>query len=144
MARKNATSAHTQQVTHHYAVRYPDHQPRAHDPHYKDFNEFHRRTQATAQCAVGARRGDFSECSLDQPLELHHSHIEWALLNDVDLALLERDYPGVSDADAVGAWVESAANLEWLCEFHHRGHGGAHVASAADYEAANYVRGLIQ
>jgi hypothetical protein len=43
----------------------------------------------------------------------------------------------------VGAWVESADNLQWLCEFHHRGHGGVHIASSSDYEAERYVRGLI-
>jgi len=136
--------AHDQPVTHHYTVRFPSHEARENDPHYRDFDAFRRRTQKTAQCAVGSRRGDFSDCSLDKPLELHHAHIEFALLNNVDLALLERQYPGVSDPDQVGAWIESADNLEWLCEFHHRGHGGAHVASAADFEAQNFIKGLIQ
>lgn len=39
--------------------------------------------------------------------------------------------------------MESAANLEWLCEFHHRGHGGVHVASSADFEAEKFIKGLI-
>jgi hypothetical protein len=43
----------------------------------------------------------------------------------------------------VGAWVESADNLRWLCVFHHRGPGGAHTASHADFEAELYVLGLI-
>ena len=89
-------------------------------------------------------RNDFSECSLDKPLELHHSHVEFSLQNGVDLKWLEVDYPGISDPDSVGAWVESADNLVWLCEFHHRGHGGIHNAAAADYEAEKYVRGLIK
>jgi len=54
-----------------------------------------------------------------------------------------KDYPGVSDPNKVGEWVESALNLLWLCEFHHRGHGGVHVASSSDFEAEKYVRGLI-
>jgi hypothetical protein len=53
------------------------------------------------------------------------------------------DYPGVSDPKIVGAWVESAENLMWLCEAHHRGAGGIHVAAASDFEAEKYVRSLI-
>jgi len=134
-------AAHTQQVTHTYLMHYPPHPARRDDPHYKDFEEYRRRTRPTAQCVIGAHRGDFSECRGE--LELHHAHIEFALQNGVDLAWLEKDYPGVSNPDEVGAWVESAANLMWLCEFHHRGHGGVHVASASDFEAEKYVRDLI-
>jgi len=137
------TQPHDQTVAHRYTVHYPAHEPRAGDPHYVDFEAYRRRTHKTAQCAVGAHRGDFSECATDKPLELHHAHVEFALQNGVDLQWLEQDYPGISDPDKVGAWVESGANLEWLCEFHHRGHGGTHVASAADYEAERYVKGLI-
>lgn len=43
----------------------------------------------------------------------------------------------------MGAWVESADNLLWLCEKHHRSHGGVHHASASDWEAEHFVRGLI-
>lgn len=143
-------------VSHHYRIAYPAHPARESDPHYKDFDAYHRRTRATARCAMGVRRGTFDECrdAKGEPcvigsdgvmsgLELHHAHVEFALLNAVDLAVLERDYPGVSNPDEVGAWVESAANLEWLCAGCHRGVGGVHNASAADYEASAYVRGLI-
>ena len=136
-------AAHEQAETHHYTVRFPPHPARQDDPHYRDFEAYRRRTKDTAQCAIGAHRGDFSECSLDKPLELHHAHVEFSLQNGVDLKWLERDYPGISNPDNVGAWVESADNLLWLCEFHHRGHGGVHVASASDFEAEKYVRGLI-
>jgi hypothetical protein len=138
-----ATEAHDGKVTHRYLVHYPEHEPREHDPHYRDFNAYRRRTKDTAQCAIGAHRNDFSECSLDKPLELHHAHIEFSLQNGVDLKWLEVDYPGVSDPDTVGAWVESADNLMWLCESHHRGASGIHTASASDFEAEKFVRGLI-
>jgi hypothetical protein len=137
-------AAHEQKVTHSYWVSYPEHPAREGDPHYRDFEEFRRRTKATAQCSIGAHRQDFSECSLDKPLELHHAHVEFSLQNGVDLKWLERDYPGVSDPDRVGAWIESADNLIWLCEHCHRGRGGVHVATASDYEAEKYVRGLIK
>jgi hypothetical protein len=135
------TDAHEQRETKHYTVSYPEHGARASDPHYKDFAAYRRRTIKTAQCAFGVRTGDFSECH--GGLELHHSHIEWALLNSVDLQRLEREYPGVSDPDEVGAWVESAKNLTYYCEFHHRGPGGVHCASSSDFEAEHFIKGLI-
>lgn len=135
------TPAHDGAITHSYTLHFPEHAPRTSDPHYVDFEAFRRRTQKTAQCAIGAHRDDFSECR--GGLELHHAHVEFSLQNGVDLAWLEKDYPGISDPNSIGAWVESAANLLWLCLFHHRGHGGVHVASASDFEAEKYVRGLI-
>ena len=143
MVSAHDVKAHDQVVAHHYTMHYPEHPARKDDPHYVDFEEYRRRTKAAAKCEVGAHRNDFSECSLDKPLELHHAHIEFSLQNGVDLQWLEADYPGISDPNSVGKWVESANNLVWLCEFHHRGHGGVHVATASDYEAEKYVKGLI-
>lgn len=135
------TPAHDQAFTHRYVIHYPAHEPRKSDPHYRDFEAYRQRTKATAQCTMGLHRGDFSECA--GGLELHHSHVEFAMQNGVDLTWLERDYPGISDSSQVGAWVESAENLQWLCEKCHRGHGGVHNASASDFEGEKYVRGLI-
>lgn len=136
------TPAHDQVVTNRYTLHYLDHAPRADDPHYKDFEHYRRTHIATATCMFAdARGGDASECA--GGLELHHRHVEFALLNGVDLALLERDYPGISNRDELGAWIESGTNLVFLCAKHHRGHGGIHHASAADWEAEHYVRGLI-
>lgn len=135
-------AAHDQAATHHYTVHYPAHPPREGDPHYRDFEHFRKATKDTAVCHFAERRrGDTSEC--DGGLELHHAHVEFSLQNGVDLAVLEADYPGISNPDEVGAWVESAANLVWYCAKHHRGHGGVHTASASDFEASVYVRGLI-
>ena len=141
---KMTIEEHDGNITHHYTIHYPAHPERTSDPHYKDFNAYRRRTKDTAKCAIGLHRNDFSECDLKNPLELHHSHIEFSLQNGVELKWLEADYPGVSDPDTVGAWIETAANLEWLCLFHHRGHGGVHTAAYADVEAEKYVRGLIK
>lgn len=143
MSDDSQTPAHDQVVAHRYVMHYPDHQPRTSDPHYRDFEAYRHKTKAGARCAFAVKTGDDSECDREHPLELHHTHIEFALQNEVDLALLERDYPGVSDPEKVGEWVESAENLEWLCQFHHRGPGGIHTAAAADFEAEHYVKGLI-
>lgn len=134
---------HTQKISHSYYVVYPDHEPREKDPHYADFMAYRKRTKATAKCKFAEEIGDDSECDKEHPLELHHAHIEFALQNGVDLARLEHVYPGISNPDEVGAWVESAANLVWYCQLHHRGHGGIHVAAAADFEAEKFVKGLI-
>lgn len=140
--RAASVPAHLQRVTNSYTIAYPAHEPREDDPHYRDFEDYRRRTKASAVCAFGASLGgDFSLCA--GGLELHHAHIEFALANGVDLSLLEARYPGVSDASQVGAWVESADNLTWLCEKHHRSHGGVHHASASDFEAEHFIRNLI-
>jgi hypothetical protein len=140
------TAAHDQVFSHRYVVHYPEHGPREGDSHYADFHAYKalRRKNGTYACdfAVAHRGGDTSECDLAAPLEAHHRVIEFATMNAVDLALLEKDYPGVSAA-GVGAWVESAQNLELLCRACHRGPGGVHVAAAADYGASFYIRNLI-
>ena len=148
-------------------MHYPPHPARTSDPHYKDFNAYHHKNGPTARCALALRfepdnapapvlggnggyphrligQGELiAGCDITHPMELHHAHVEFSLQNGVDLALLERDYPGISNPDQVGAWVESGANFEWLCAFHHRGHGGVHVSASSDFEAEHYVQGLI-
>jgi len=135
--------AHDQQVTNRYLIHYPAHPARTDDPHYRDFEAYRRATKGSARCAVAVEIGDAGDCDTVAPLELHHAHVEFAMQNGVDLARLEHAYPGISDPDEVGAWVESAANLVWLCVAHHRGPGGVHHASASDYEAEKFIRGLI-
>jgi hypothetical protein len=146
MSSDHDVAAHVQAFTHRYRVRYPEHGPRNSDPHYADFEHYKatRRANGTYYCdfAHEHRGGDTSECDLSKPLECHHTHIEWALINEVDLALLEHDYPGVSKM-GVGAWAETAPNLTLLCCKHHRGDGGIHNASASDFAGENYVRDLI-
>jgi hypothetical protein len=138
--------AHSQPVSHSYTMHYPAHPARKDDPHYVDFEAYRKAHIGTARCVIGAHRSDFSECSsgdTNKGLELHHAHVEFSLQNGIDLHWLEHDYPGISDPSTVGAWVESGANLVFLCEFHHRGHGGVHVASSSDFEAEKYVKSLI-
>lgn len=151
----NITPAHTQVSAHRYVVHYPPHPARKDDPHYKDFNHYHKTHRPTARCFVGTFIG-FDECRDEhgeqalvdssgfQPgLELHHAHVEFSMQNGVDLSALEKAYPGISNPDDIGAWVESGDNFMWLCTFHHRGPGGAHTAAASDWEAEKFVKGLI-
>ena len=140
------TDAHDQKVTNHYLIHYPEHPPRADDPHYRDFEEWKRRQKAAGKwrCAWAARVDDDSQCDLTRPLEAHHSHIEFALQNGVDFAHLEHVFPGISDPTQVGAWIESDANLVLLCAKHHRAAGaGVHHLSASDFEASAFVEGVF-
>lgn len=149
------TDAHAAAQTHHYTMHYPAHEARADDPHYVDFNHYHRQHRATARCYIGERLG-FAECKDEHGaastidangeqsgVELHHGIVEFSLVNEVDFAALEHDHPGISNPDEVGAWVESDENFRWLCAWHHRGAAGAHTASHSDWEASQYVHGLI-
>lgn len=149
------TAAHTQSVTNRYVLTYPDHAPRASDPHYKAFNAWRRQHIDTAVCLVGMRIG-FDQCAdalgapmLTQPivgghgLEAHHKVLEFALLNSVDIKALMVDYAFLVDSAAVAAWAEGDGNLEMICAKHHRGSGGIHHAAYADFEASLYVRSLI-
>lgn len=133
-------AAHSQSTTHNYLMHYPEHPARPDDPHYVDFEAYRRNHIASAQCLYKSS-ADGDQCT-DQ-LELHHKIVEFSLQNGVDLAVLEKDFPGISDPSQVGAWVESDPNFEWLCSFHHRGHGGVHVASSSDFQAEKYVKDLI-
>jgi hypothetical protein len=142
MSEHHDVAAHQQAISNHYTIAFPAHPARENDPHYRDFEHYRRAHIDTAVCHFAERRGgDTSECG--GGLELHHSHVEFSMQNGVDLALLEHEYPGISNPDEIGAWIESADNLVFLCAKHHRGHGGIHHASASDYEAETFVRGLI-
>jgi hypothetical protein len=155
MSTTKTVPAHSAPQTHHYTIHYPPHPARNTDPHYVDFEHYHKLHRASARCYVGERIG-FDQCldaqgnlcAIDvtgemSGLELHHAHVEFSLQNGIDLKALEKDFPGISDATTVGAWVESDANFRWLCTFHHRAAGGAHTASHSDWEAGQYVPGLI-
>jgi hypothetical protein len=135
------TPAHDQKVTRSYYIHYPAHDPRETDPHYGAFEAFRRATKDTAKCHMAEATGDSSHCQ--GGLELHHARIEFALQNGVDFELLAKDFPSLKDPSQINAWIESPENLRWYCEFHHRGHGGVHVAAAADFEASFYVKGLL-
>jgi hypothetical protein len=139
--------AHSQKFTHSYIVTYPEHAPRADDPHHADFEAWKRKRKATntyyCDFANDHRGGDTSECDNTHPLEAHHSQIELAMLNEIDFTLLEQKYPGISNPDVAGAWIDSDANLTLYCRTHHRAHPGVHSATYSDFGSEFYIRGLI-
>ena len=120
-----------------YLVRFPPHEPRESDPHYRLFQEFHRRTRADAECWVGKHSPE-KKAECHGQLELHHTHLEFALQNAHDLTAIMADWPDVDREEEVDAWIESQDNLRWLCERHHRGDLGAHALDHAAWEAMVY------
>lgn len=138
----DAVAAHDQVFSNRYLVHYHAHPPRAEDPHHRDFEEWKRRQKATGKwrCHWAAEIDDDSQCDRSHPLEAHHSVIELALENNVDFAHLERLYPGISDPDQIGAWIDSDENLVLLCAFHHRSvAGGIHHLDAAMWSASKVI-----
>lgn len=138
------TPAHDQSATHKYTIHYPEHLPREDDPHYKAFNAYRRHHIDSAVCYVGERAGH-DQCA--GGLELHHTVLEFATVNAADPKALHKDFPEIPEdatPEQIADWAESSpGEFRFLCVFHHRGHGGAHTAAHADWEAQLYVPGLI-
>lgn len=148
--------AHDQTTVNHYVMHYLAHHAREGDPYYPLFNAFHRKHSDAAVCHVGHRLG-YDQCADAKGkrmiwqrdptghsgLELHHSVLEFATLNSVNLKAVMRDFPDLTSMEKVLAWAESEPNFMWLCAKHHRGPGGIHHAAAADWEAELYIRNLI-
>lgn len=117
------TPAHTQKTTIHLEMWFPDHEPRATDPHYALFNQARARLarQGLLKCQV---------CGTSGNIQLHHSRVEFSLVNGVDLEKLAHRYPDllpeITDA-AFQAFVEGPQNLTPLCVEHHIGRLGIHV-----------------
>ncbi|WP_030237930.1 hypothetical protein [Streptomyces sp. NRRL S-350] len=137
-------AAHDQPATHRYTMHFPAHEPREDDPHYAAFNAYRKHHRQGAACYVGERAGH-DQCAGN--LELHHAVLEFAVANAADAEALHKDFPEISEhatAEEITDWAESSpGQFRWLCAFHHRGAGGAHTASHADWTAQLYVPGLI-
>ena len=123
------TPAHTQTQSIRLLRAYPAHEPRADDPHYAEFEAVRRRLkqQGLLKCIINNE-----DCSGGP--QLHHTHIEFAYQNAVNVTLLDA-LLGLSLTDAdFDQWVESPGNLEVLCEAHHVGLLGIHMIPSADWD----------
>ncbi len=136
----SVTPAHDQKIGHHYVIHFPSHYPRDSDPHYHLFEAYRKSHVAMAKCYVGERVG-FQECA--GGLELHHAYLEFAVVNAALIEAIQKDFPAVTDEASLASWAESEQNFRFLCQFHHRGHAGAHVASHSDFESECYVKNFI-
>jgi hypothetical protein len=121
--------AHTQTGTIHLLRHYPEHEPRAGDPNYPAFEHVRARLKAQGllRCAVGNE-----DCA--GGIQLHHSHLEFAYLNAVDVVALDYALGLDLTDDQLAAWCESPGNLEPLCQAHHVGILGVHCIPTADWD----------
>ena len=109
-------AAHDQTVT----VRLVEHIP-PHGPRGAAFERAKRRMKA-----LGLVRCAIQGCDTGAPIEYHHSIVEHAWQEGVDVDTLNRQYGlHLSDAD-FAAWCQSPGNLEALCVVHHRTQLGVH------------------
>lgn len=115
------TAAHEQEVTIRFIERWPAHEPREKDPHYKLFH----------QAKARMKKAGLLKCNVQSDyhygvIELHHDKVEYAHINDIDLAKFDQAY-GLSLTDEqFQEYVEQEGNLEPLCTLHHRGQEGVH------------------
>lgn len=54
-------------------------------------------------------------------METHHDHFEWASQFGLDLNLVTKDFPDLTDRNKLAEWVDSESNMLVLCDAHHRG-----------------------
>ena len=130
------TGAHKQMMNLHLAVSIPEHEPRESDPHYHLFN----------QAKAKIKKAGLWKCAINDDLcsgepELHHSHIEFSQVNNMDPHKVEAAF-GVHFAtdEEFQEWIESPGNLEVLCMAHHRTRYGIHEIPAPLWETFRYRR----
>jgi hypothetical protein len=118
----------------HLAVSIPEHEPRESDPHYHLFNQAKDRI----------KKAGLWKCAIDDDLcsggpELHHSHIEFSQVNNMDPHKVEKAFGihFVTDEE-FQEWIESPGNLEVLCMAHHRTRYGIHEIPAPLWETFRY------
>jgi len=130
------TAAHDQPLTLHLITHVPAHEPRAADPHYRLFGQAKARLkrQGLWRCVIG-------DDLCGGGVELHHSHIEFSLINIVDREKVAAALGlHLADDAAFQAWIEGPGNLEPLCAVHHRTHFGVHVIPGPLWEPLRYRR----
>jgi hypothetical protein len=106
-------------------IFYPAHEPRQASGEYRRVHH-HLVVELDEECWIcGVRHSDVLQMPAAEQrhwqLETHHSEIEWAAANGVDLALVMRDFPALQDREALRSWLDSEGNMLVLCATHHRG-----------------------
>jgi len=122
--------AHIQHLTLRIVEHIPQHEVRAHDPHYHWFNATKARLQklGALKCWVGN-----ADCF--GQIELHHDKAEFCLLNSIDKTkfieafptLFPEFHPDTLTDEQFLKVVEEEGNLTPLCHIHHTGILGVHV-----------------
>lgn len=128
------TLEHDQMLTVHVLTHVPEHSPREDDPHYHLFE----------QAKARLKRQGMWKCIIDDDLcdgqpELHHTHVEFSQINQVDEKKIMQALGLHFETDEdFQKWAESPGNLEVLCANHHRAHYGIHVIPGPLWEALRF------
>lgn len=128
------TLEHDQMLTVHVLTHVPEHSPREDDPHYHLFE----------QAKARLKRQGMWKCIIDDDLcdgqpELHHTHVEFSQINQVDEKKIQEALGLHFETDEdFQQWAESPGNLEVLCANHHRAHYGIHVIPGPLWEALRF------
>jgi hypothetical protein len=128
------TLEHDQMLTVHILTHVPEHSPREDDPHYHLFE----------QAKARLKRQGMWKCIINDDLcdgepELHHTHVEFSQINQVDEKKIMEALGLHFDTDEdFQKWAESPGNLEVLCANHHRAHYGIHVIPGPLWEALRF------
>ena len=108
--------AHDQKLT----IRLVEHIP-PHGPRGAAFNRAKKRMKT-----LGLEKCVIEDCDSGAPLEYHHTIIEHAFQEGVDIDKLNRAYGLHLTDDQFVDWIQSPGNLEVLCTVHHRTQLGIH------------------
>ena len=129
LVKEGVTKAHEQEVQIRFIERWPAHEPREKDPHYKLFHQAKERLkrQGLLKCQVE------SDYHYGQ-IELHHDKVEFAHVNDIDLEKFNHAYGLHLTDEAFQEYVEQEGNLEPLCTLHHRGQEGVHSLPEPEWQ----------
>jgi hypothetical protein len=123
-------------LTLHLREHVEDHAPREGDPHYHLFERAKARIkrQGLWKCIIN------DELCEGEP-ELHHTYIEFSLINSVDRDKVAHALGlNFADDEDFQQWVESPANLEVLCRAHHTSRYGIHMLPGPLWEAVRLKR----
>src|SRR5690348_7616226 len=96
-------------------VFYPPHDPRKASSEYRKVHHHlvYELDEACWICGIRHSTGGH--------METHHDEIEWAAASGIDLALVMKDFPAITDEAALRQWLDSENNMLVLCDVHHRG-----------------------
>lgn len=126
---------HEQYRTLRLKFHYPEHEPRESDPHYLLFNQTRQRLKEVGRLVCW-------RCGAKDRVELHHSIVEYAVTNALDVNLFIEMCPEfhVTDQETFLQFVESEGNLLPLCMECHRGTQGIHSIPYPDWVPGRYLR----
>ena len=94
--------------------------------------------------ALGIDKCVIEGCDTGAPIEYHHTIIEHAFQQGVDVEKLNRAYGlHLTDEDFID-WIQSPSNLEPLCSVHHRTQLGIHAMPEPLWNAIRVWRDDLQ